>query len=64
MLKPALQDIVDALCQDGCKQVNSYIRSIESDELPESMRDLDKDEQALVLKELKSIMAVYRQCDI
>lgn len=54
-----LQLIVESLCKDGCIAVNAYITSIENGEAPPVMQDLTVAESKLVLRELKSIMAVY-----
>jgi len=62
MLKPALQSIVEELCNQGCRQVTMYINQIEAGKLPSAMHKLSKKDQEKVLKELKSIMAVYDRC--
>ncbi|MBI1423692.1 MAG: hypothetical protein GC149_09535 [Gammaproteobacteria bacterium] len=59
MLEPALQTIVDRLCEDGCTAVNDYIKQIERGEYPALMRDLNPQQGQQVLAELLSIMAVY-----
>jgi len=64
MLEPKLQSIVEQLCSEGCQQVNVFIQEIEAQQLPESMIELSEQHQSLVLAELKSIMAVYDQCDV
>lgn len=62
MLDPVLQAIIEELCHDGCKAVNYYIRDIESGSMPEQMAHLQDADQAKILLELKSIMAVYDRC--
>ena len=62
MLKPALQSIVEELCNQGCRQVTMYINQIEAGKLPRAMQKLSKEDQEKVLKELKSIMSVYDRC--
>ncbi|VAW91068.1 hypothetical protein MNBD_GAMMA21-2096 [hydrothermal vent metagenome] len=64
MLEPELQSIVEQLCSDGCLQVNVYIQEIEAKDLPEVMLVLSEQQQNRVLAELKSIMAVYDQCEV
>jgi hypothetical protein len=59
MLKPALQSVVEQLCEDGCKRVSRYIREIAAGDYPRQMRKLNPQECDEVMAELKSIMAVY-----
>jgi hypothetical protein len=59
MLEPALQTVIDQLCENGCSAVNQYIKGIEQGDYPVLMRELDPQQCRLVLAELKSIMAVY-----
>ena len=59
MSQADLQAIIDELCNDGCKAVGQYIREIEAGKFPQQMSHLASDEQAKILNELKSIMAVY-----
>jgi len=54
-----VQQRVEAMCQQGCDAVRSYIRAME-DNLPLSQLDgLDSNEKDLILTELKSIMDIY-----
>ncbi|MGD8782975.1 MAG: hypothetical protein PVF28_00470 [Thioalkalispiraceae bacterium] len=62
MLEPVLQSIVEELCDHGCRQVTRYINQIESGKLPKTMAQLSDQDQAKVLRELKSIMSVYDRC--
>lgn len=62
MLEPVLQEIIEDLCNDGCKAVSQYIREIEAGSMPEQMVHLRSNEQKKILVELKSIMAVYERC--
>jgi len=61
-IDPELQQIIDALCNDGCKAVSRYIVEIERGDYPASMQLLTDAEKEIVLAELKSIMAVYDRC--
>lgn len=63
MLEPALQKIVEQLCEDGCSLVNEYIRRIEANDFPDAMRELNGEQQRQVLIELRAIMAVYQRDD-
>ncbi|MGD8926083.1 MAG: hypothetical protein PVG20_04500 [Thioalkalispiraceae bacterium] len=62
MLKPALQSIVEELCNHGCRQVTVYINQIETGKIPKPMTNLSAKDKEKVLQELKSIMAVYDRC--
>ena len=62
MLKPALQSIVEELCNHGCRQVTMYINQIEAGKLPKPMSQLSEKDREKVLQELKSIMSVYDRC--
>ena len=61
-LEHQLQQIVDALCHDGCKAVSRYISEMEAGSYPEQMQSLSNNQKQAVLAELKSIMAVYDRC--
>lgn len=50
---------VEALCKCGCEAVRATISNMEMGIELEQTRDLDKQEAAIVLDELKAIMAVY-----
>jgi hypothetical protein len=50
---------VEALCKCGCEAVRATITSMEMGVELEQTRDLDEEEAAIVLDELKAIMAVY-----
>jgi hypothetical protein len=50
---------VEALCLNGCEIVNATIAALEQDLPVTQIQDLDNEERQAVLRELKSIMAVY-----
>ncbi|MGD9000304.1 MAG: hypothetical protein PVF75_07805 [Granulosicoccaceae bacterium] len=54
---------VEALCQNGCDAVRATISSLEIGLPVHATRDLDAEESAAVLGELKTIMAVYDDRD-
>jgi hypothetical protein len=59
--KRRIESCVESLCHKGCKAVWGDIEALERGaELPET-RSLTHRERAMVLAELKSIMAVYAQ---
>ncbi len=62
---PAVQHCIELLCHKGCRQVWREIEALEQGEdLPEA-RGLNTEERALVLTELKAVMAVYKdRCSI
>ncbi len=60
------QDYVEQICQQGCNAVRQYIESIESatpSRPSELFAQADKTQQREILKELKTIMAVYDNKD-
>ena len=58
-----LQQIVDTLCNDGCKAVSAYISEMEAGNYPEQMQPLSSSQKEIILAELKSIMVIYDRCD-
>jgi N-methylhydantoinase B/oxoprolinase/acetone carboxylase alpha subunit len=50
---------LERICEQGCRSVNQIIQKIENGELVELIRHLNDSQQKILLKELKSIMAVY-----
>ena len=52
-------EILESICSQGCRHVNSVIKQIESGEITEYTRQLSSDECQRLLLELKSIMDVY-----
>lgn len=60
-----IQHAVEAICDKGCRQVRADILTLEQGRNPLETVDLGAPERAEVLRELKSIMAVYGdQCRI
>ena len=55
----SVDNVVELLCQKGCRAVWSDIASIESGDRLIELRDLSTAEVAAVLAELKAVMAVY-----
>lgn len=54
-----IQQRVESLCQSGCKAVNATIAALESGQPVAQVEDLSAEERNAVLRELKTIMAVY-----
>lgn len=52
---------VEAICHQGCTSVSSIIEMLEKGETVEQAVHLSCDELIALLKELKSIMAVYKK---
>ncbi len=50
---------LEQICEQGCRSVNQVIKQLEKGESIELTRDLNESQQKILLKELKSIMAVY-----
>jgi len=56
---PAVEHCIEAICGKGCRQVWGQIAVLErGEQLPET-EGLSREETAVVLAELKTIMAVY-----
>lgn len=62
-IDPRLQDVIDKLCNDGCRAVSQHILDIESGNFPVLMQGFSTSDVQLILKELKEIMAVYDRCE-
>ncbi len=54
-----IDESVELLCQKGCKALWSDIDKMEQGRILPELQDLTPWERAEVLKEIKSIMAVY-----
>lgn len=55
---------VEALCQDGCRQVTEYISLLKSGEVFRAVATLTTAERQAVLEELELIMSAYNgPCD-
>lgn len=55
----SIEDRVESICARGCQQVHADIAQLEDGgELPET-EGLSEPDRALVLAELKAVMAVY-----
>ncbi len=60
----SVDEVIEILCQEGCRAVRLYIEQLESHtplELLDGLSDLEKQ---TVLLELHSIMAVYDRCTL
>lgn len=58
----AVTEIVESLCNEGCKAVRGYIDQLEQNYPIDVLASLNEREKQQVLNELKSIMAVYDRC--
>jgi sulfopyruvate decarboxylase TPP-binding subunit len=56
-----VQSNIESICKLGCERVNEIIELLEAGETVAEVSELDKDQQRVVLHELKTIMAVYDQ---
>ena len=54
-----LSECLEALCQCGCDAVLATIAAMEAGQTVPQTEQLNTEERAIVLAELKSIMAVY-----
>lgn len=60
----SVDEVIEALCQEGCQAVRLYIEQLENNtpmELLDGLTDLEK---KTVLLELQSIMGVYDRCTL
>lgn len=61
MDKSRIAHCIEVLCQRGCKEVSLVILALERGESMAETQELNEVERQVVLHELKSIMAVYRE---
>jgi hypothetical protein len=59
MYSNRVDESVELLCQKGCKALWNDIDKMEQGKILPELRELSARERAEVLKEIKSIMAVY-----
>ncbi len=61
-----LDDLMENLCQSGCRDVNKIISLLDQGEVPTELADLAEEERNHIHKELQSIMEVYEggACEI
>lgn len=57
----AVEHCIEILCEKGCTEVLRLIGVMEHGETPEEAATLSPDERSAVLRELKTIMAVYER---
>jgi hypothetical protein len=56
---PKINQRIEAVCQAGCKAVRASIATLESGHDETLTEDLSKEERMQILRELKTIMAIY-----
>ena len=56
---PRVTECVEGLCRKGCTEVRGIIDALESKQAIPETEHLTEEERAIVLGELKAIMAVY-----
>ena len=59
-----VDEVVEALCQEGCQAVRRYIEQLEKNTPMELLDGLNDIEKQTVLLELQSIMSVYDRCTL
>ncbi len=59
MYTKRIQDCIEAICAKGCQAVRDDMVQLERGQRPPEAAELDVDELRMVVRELKSIMAVY-----
>ncbi len=60
VLRTRVDSSVEQICDQGCKVVWGYIAMLERGEHPPEVENLQPGEVALVLSELKAVMACYQ----
>ena len=58
-MDPDVEQAVDAICALGCDTVSAYIKALQQAQSRPEYRSLDAAQRASLLRELRSIMAVY-----
>lgn len=56
---PKIDELIELLCADGCREVRCYIRMLETNEEHPAFDSLTQQERELLLSELQAIMQVY-----
>ncbi|MES9994252.1 MAG: hypothetical protein ABW098_20065 [Candidatus Thiodiazotropha sp.] len=59
MRNSLIEQQVEAICEKGCRSVREDIRLLSRGVVLPELKDLDEPSRQMVLKELRSIMAVY-----
>jgi hypothetical protein len=59
-LSAPLQAIIDSICGHGCQHVRQFIQHLQQGKLDEKTKSLNIQERKLILRELQSIMSVYK----
>ncbi|MES9947127.1 MAG: hypothetical protein B6D77_18530 [gamma proteobacterium symbiont of Ctena orbiculata] len=54
-----IEPYIEAICEKGCKSVREDMRLLSQGVVLPELKDLDEIARQMVLKELRSIMAVY-----
>lgn len=60
----SIDEVIEALCQEGCQAVRLYIEQLEKNTPIELLDGLSELEKQSVLLELHSIMSVYDRCTL
>jgi hypothetical protein len=50
---------IEQICEQGCRYVNQVIEQLEKNKIMDRLNHLNFVQQKILLRELKSIMAVY-----
>ena len=56
-------DKIEAICTEGCNQVNQVLEQDASNKESEEFSGFTENEKAMVIEELKKIMSVYKEND-
>ncbi|MDJ0881258.1 MAG: hypothetical protein QNJ56_06370 [Gammaproteobacteria bacterium] len=61
MKNKQMNRVVDSICHRGCRYVNTLLMDVDARRSCQELQDLNADQQIGVLRELKSVMAVYNK---
>ena len=61
MTNSQLDNVIDAICNRGCRYVNAVLNESAIQQGCEELLQLNKAEKVVVIEQLKSVMSVYDQ---
>lgn len=59
-----LHHYLDEIAEAGCAEVNRLLLKIDKGHIPSQIAHLDERQQQQVIRELRSVMAVYTECKV
>ena len=60
------ENLLEELCQLGCRKINIILQSIDDNNVPNELKNISNEDCTYLYEELKSIMAVYggKSCEL